>query len=159
MADLRVFSKTDKGSAELAARSGALSMAQRRLLILVDGVRDVEQLSAIVPSGFPDALRVLEDGGFIVLSGQSHFGDDTVARSPAPSIPVAERTSVNEARLRAMTAIGELLGPESAGLVAAIEAARTGAELRPLVREAEHLISEQHGPEAAQTFIARIRRR
>jgi hypothetical protein len=161
MADLRVFSKTDKGSTELATRSGALSMAQRRLLILVDGVRDVEQLSAIVPSGFHDALRVLEEGGFVVLTGQSHFGagTDTVARAAAPSIPVAEMTSVNEARLRAMTAIGELLGPEASGLVAAIEAARTGAELRPLVREAEQLISDQHGPEAAQTFIMRIRRR
>ena len=45
MGDRRVFSKTPKGTAELAARSGALSLAQRRLLILVDGLRDVDELS------------------------------------------------------------------------------------------------------------------
>ena len=81
MPDLRVFGKTEKGSAELATRSGALSMAQRRLLILVDGVRDVDQLAAIVPTGFEASLRALEDalenfaGCAVVISHDRFFLD------------------------------------------------------------------------------------
>jgi hypothetical protein len=155
MADLRVFGKTAKGTAELNARSGALSLSQRRLLILVDGVRDVEQLGTLVPSGLDDALRLLEDGGYIVLAGQS--GRTVLA--PEVSIPEPEVTTVREARMRAARGVTDLLGPAAADLAIAMEAAQSGDELRPLVRDAERLIAEFHGQAAAKAFILAIRRR
>jgi hypothetical protein len=155
MADLRVFGKTSKGTAELAARSGQLSLGQRRLLILVDGVRDVEQLAAMVPAGFADALRALEDGGYIALVGQS----TRTVTPPSMSIPESQLTTVREARTRAARAVTERLGPAADDLAAAIEAAESGDELRPLVREAERLIAAFHGDAAAQAFILRVRRR
>ena len=158
MADLRVFGKTSKGAAELTARSGALALAQRRLLILIDGVRDVDQLAAIVPSALEETLHVLEQGGYITLLGQSTRGADTVQRA-SMSIPAAEMTSVDEARLRAAQAVNELLGPAADDLAMAIEAARTGDALRPLIREAERLVTEAYGAAAAQAFIVGIRRR
>jgi len=158
MADLRIFAKTPSGTAELAARSGALSLAQRRLLILVDGLRDADQLAAIVPSGFEDALRVLEDGGYIALVGQGTGGANTVQRASV-SIPVSEMTTVDEARTRAARAVLDLLGPAAQELANAIEAATTGDTLRPLVREAEQRVSEELGEDAAKDFIVGIRRR
>jgi hypothetical protein len=155
MADLRIFGKTPKGAAELNFRGGALSLAQRRLLILVDGIRDVEQLTAFVPSGFAEAMRVLEDGGYIVLVGQS----TRTVQTPTVSIPVSQMTTVREAKLRAARAVTDLLGPQADDLSAAIESAGSGDELRPLVREAERLIAAIHGEAAAQAFILRVRRR
>jgi len=158
MADLRVFAKTAKGTAELAARSGALSLAQRRLLILVDGVREVDQLAALVPSALAESLAVLEQGGFITLLGGAVGGGDT---EPGAStlIPEAEMTTVFEAKSRAVRAINDLLGPAADALAMAIEAAQSGDELRPLIREAERLVALAHGAATAQAFIVGIRRR
>lgn len=158
MADLRVFGKTPKGAAELAARSGALTLAQRRLLILVDGVRDVDQLAAIVPIALEESLAVLEQGGYIGLAGQNERGADTL-QGVSTSIPEAEMTTVQEARLRAVRAVNELLGPAADALAMAIEGASSGDELRPLIREAERLITLAHGAAAAQAFIVGVRRR
>jgi len=158
MADLRVFAKTPKGAAELAARSGALSLAQRRLLILVDGVRDVGELAALVPSALDESLAVLEHGGFISLVGGADGGADAVQGVPT-TIPEAEMTTVQEAKTRAVRAVNDLLGPSADALAMAIEAARSGDELRPLVREAERLVALAHGAAAAQAFILGIRRR
>ncbi len=158
MADLRVFAKTPKGTAELAARSGALSLGQRRLLILVDGERDVEQLATLVPSALQESVAVLEQGGFIVLVGGAIGSADTVQGVPS-MIPEAEMTTVQEAKTRAVRAVNDLLGPSADALAMAIEAARSGEELRPLIREAERLVGLAHGAAAAQSFIVGIRRR
>jgi hypothetical protein len=158
MADLRVFGKTPKGAAELAARSGALSLAQRRLLILIDGVRDVDQLAMLVPSALGESLAVLEQGEFIALVGGAAGGADTV-QGVSTAIPEADMTTVHEAKTRAVRAVNDLLGPAADALAMAIEAARSGDELRPLIREAERLVAAAHGAAAAQAFILGIRRR
>jgi len=158
MADLRVFAKTPKGTAELAARSGALSLAQRRLLILVDGVREVSELATLVPSALEESLAVLEQGEFIALVGGAAGGAETVQGVPT-AIPEAEMTTVHEAKTRAVRAVNDLLGPAADALAMAIEAARSGDELRPLIREAERLVAIAHGAAAAQAFIVGIRRR
>ncbi len=160
MSDLRIFGKTPRGAAEINARSGELSLSQRRLLILVDGLRDVDQLAAMLPSGVEDSLRTLEAQGYIALVGHSTRGPETLERSyPSPSIPESEMTSVHEARQRAVRALHELLGPAADHLAVAIEAAKNGDQLRPLIREAERLVASAHGVVAAQNFILGIRRR
>jgi hypothetical protein len=165
MADLRVFGKTPKGTTELTARSGALSLAQRRLLILVDGVRDVEQLAELVPSAIGESLAVLEAGGFVALLGGAAESADTVqgaadtVQGVATAIPEAEMTTVHEAKARAVRAINDLLGPAADGLAMAIEAATSGDELRPLIREAQRLVAVAHGAATAQAFIVGVRRR
>lgn len=160
MSDLRIFGKTPKGVAEITARSGGLSLAQRRLLILVDGVRDLTQLSSMLPNGIGDSLQVLETAGFVTLLGYATPPDEFAEPAvPPPSIPEADMTSVHEAKQRAVRALNELLGPAADDLAIAIEAARSGEQLRPLIREAERLITHAHGAAAAQAFIVGIRRR
>jgi hypothetical protein len=158
MADLRIFGKTPKGMAEISTRAGGLSLAQRRLLILVDGTRDADQLAAMVPAGFAESLATLESGGFIAQIGARSADDDVAAPVPM-AIPEAELTSVPEAKARAVRALNELLGPAADVLAIAIEKAAGGEELRPLIREAERLIGSTHGAAAAQAFIVAIRRR
>src|SRR5439155_14834581 len=43
-----VFAKTPKGVAEINARSGALTLQARRVLIMIDGHRPVSELMAVV---------------------------------------------------------------------------------------------------------------
>lgn len=160
MTDLRIFSKTPKGAAEITTRGGGLSMSQRRLLILVDGVRQVDQLAAMLSGGVQESLQALEAGGYITLVGHGTGETESGERAlPPPSIPESEMTSVREARERAVRALNELLGPAADDLAAAIEASRTGDELRPLVREAERLITGSLGAAVARSFIVGIRRR
>jgi hypothetical protein len=61
--------------------------------------------------------------------------------------------------MRAARGVTDLLGPAAADLAIAMEAAQSGDELRPLVRDAERLIAEFHGQAAAKAFILAIRRR
>src|SRR5512140_192637 len=65
-----VYSKTSKGVAEVAARGAALSLAARRILIMVDGKRTVGGLGVLLKPGEIDGvLTTLESQGFIVRSG------------------------------------------------------------------------------------------
>ena len=107
---------------------------------------------------FDESLAVLEQGGFICLVGGAAGDADTVQGVPS-LIPEAEMTTVQEARTRAVRAVNELLGPSADALAMAIEAAQSGDELRPLIREAERLVTLAHGAAAAQAFIVGIRRR
>jgi len=56
-----VFAKTPKGVAEINARSGALTLQARRVLIMIDGRRPVAELMAVVRTGeFEGILTTLE---------------------------------------------------------------------------------------------------
>ncbi len=91
-----VFSKTEKGREEMASRSHGLNPMQRRVLILVDGSKDLDTLAdmipAMVPSGqLQEILTHLLEHGFIVASegdrrAQTHAGGMR-AGAPAPQAP------------------------------------------------------------------------
>lgn len=48
MADNAIYAKTEQGVAEIAARSQSLSSQLRRLLILIDGVKTIDELRNFV---------------------------------------------------------------------------------------------------------------
>jgi hypothetical protein len=61
-----IYAKTAKGAAEVARRSGALSLAARRILIMIDGWRPVSELAPYVAPGEIDGiLATLEAKGMI----------------------------------------------------------------------------------------------
>lgn len=75
-----VFAKTAKGQDEIAARSVGLGPRVRRVLILIDGRRSIEEVGKLVPGDeLADTLRMLEEHGFI----ESASGDDNDATSTA----------------------------------------------------------------------------
>jgi hypothetical protein len=65
-----IFAKTAKGVAEIAARSGALTPAMRRVLIMVDGRRTAAELKLVARDGeFESIVAALLDKGMIEQTG------------------------------------------------------------------------------------------
>ncbi len=62
-----IFSKSDKGREEMSKRSHGLSPLQRRVLILIDGTKDLYAIAAMVPAAqLEQVLPFLAQQGFIV---------------------------------------------------------------------------------------------
>jgi hypothetical protein len=81
-----VYAKTAKGVAEITTRSGALTLAARRVLIMIDGVRPVSELVPLVRSGeFDGILATLKAQGMIELVALSpeQLGDEEERVEPA----------------------------------------------------------------------------
>jgi hypothetical protein len=65
-----IYSKTAKGAAEIAARSGALTPAMRRVLIMVDGRRTAAELELVARDGeFDSIVAALLEKGMIEQTG------------------------------------------------------------------------------------------
>lgn len=65
-----VFTKTPKGQEELTARTGGLTPRQRRVLIMVDGKRTVDELREMLQTDdLQHTLGLLEEDGFIEVAG------------------------------------------------------------------------------------------
>lgn len=92
-----VFEKTEKGQKEIAERGGGLHPRVRRVLILVDGKRSVEQLREFaLADDLSHTLGLLEEEGYIEVKG--------VERSTGALEPV-------EGSLPSITAFRELPDP------------------------------------------------
>jgi hypothetical protein len=67
-----VYTKTPRGVAEIAARGAELAMSTRRVLIMIDGKRTVDEVAVLVRPGEINAIIAqLEGGGFIQRAGAS----------------------------------------------------------------------------------------
>jgi hypothetical protein len=170
-----IYAKTPKGVAEVAARTAQLSMTTRRVLIMMDGKRTVDELSVLVRPGEIDAIvDQLESAGL----AQKAAG--AVAAEPAPAIasPGEEERrptttisasvmddreltpiTLEEAKRRAVRELNDRLGPEAEVLAIRIEACRSIEDFRERVREAERFVTAALGATAAQDYLRALRRR
>ncbi|MCX8145007.1 MAG: hypothetical protein N3C59_01570 [Azovibrio sp.] len=81
-----VFKKTPRGIDEIQSRPGQLSPRLRRLLILIDGQRNVEALRAMVNiDDLTHVLGTLEEEGYIELVGVEQE-DGGLADGPLPPV-------------------------------------------------------------------------
>ncbi|MDP3638102.1 MAG: helix-turn-helix domain-containing protein [Azonexus sp.] len=63
-----IFAKTPKGHEEITVKAGGLTPRQRRVLIMIDGKRTVDELRDMLQtSDLQNTLGLLEDSGFIEL--------------------------------------------------------------------------------------------
>lgn len=168
-----VYSKTPKGVAEIAARSVQLSMTTRRILIMIDGKRSVDELLPMVRPGELDGIiSQLEGSGLIqraTVSGALDVPtingrDAEFAFPPAGPNTVgidehANPITLDEAKRRAVRELNDRLGPDAETLSIRIEQCRTIEEFRTRVREAERFVSLALGPTAAQEYLRALRRR
>jgi len=61
-----IFAKTPQGVAEVEKRAAGLTPRQRRVLIMIDGKRTVDELAAMaLVEDLPGTLALLTDGGLI----------------------------------------------------------------------------------------------
>jgi hypothetical protein len=179
--DKLVFAKTSKGVAEVATRGGALNMAARRVLIMIDGRRSVAELGAMLRNSELDVvINLLEAQGFISRQGSGFAGPTTMAfglrvdeprestLAPREALDVNtvandsdERplVTIEEAKRRAVRELTERLGPEAEIMAIRLEQTRTAEELRERLREAERLVAGLMGEAAAADYLRALRNR
>lgn len=181
MDETLVYVKTPKGTAEVAARGGTLSLAARRVLIMIDGKRTAGDLAPLMRAGeIEGALVMLEAQGFIQRADgpPRNAGSGTpTARAMEPLPPamapgtldvatvmnegVGERNllTLEEAKRRAVREVSDRLGPDGDIIATRIEKCRNADDLRERLREAERLIAGFYNEAAAQDFVRALRRR
>lgn len=170
-----VYSKTPIGIAEISLRSAQLPMATRRVLIMVDGKRTVDDLSVVVKPGEIEAvLARLESGGLIqrvsqlpALDVPTIYGRDSessaTTRGPVTGDGFDDRDpnpiTLEEVKRRAVRGLTDRLGPTADSLAMRLEGCRTIEEFRYCVREAERFITSALGRDVAQEYLKSLRRR
>lgn len=161
--DRLVYAKTAKGVAEVNSRSGAVSLAARRVLIMIDGRRTITELAPLARAGEISAIiEQLEAQGFVHRA--------QAGAAVAPALPPAPEASeeLGEDRLfanfeavkrRAVRELSDRLGPDAEVMAVRIEHCRGTEELRQRLHEAERLVAGMLGDAHAQEFLRALRRR
>lgn len=81
-----VFAKTPRGYEEIDTKAGGLTPRQRRVLIMVDGKRTVDDLRAMLQADdLQHTLGLLEEDGFIQIKALINGSIKTLA--PEASLP------------------------------------------------------------------------
>ncbi len=154
-----IFFKTELGKAEVAQRSGQISPALRRILIMADGKRAVNELQAHARAGevFP-ILRELQGLGLIdtldetaVLPAPAASGF-VVLSSGEEARPANDLEEFAKVRQAASSFVEQKLGLASVPICVAIDRCRNPAELRKMLRGVEIFVSDNLSAEAAQQF-------
>lgn len=135
-----VFAKTAKGHDEISTKAGGLTPRQRRVLIMVDGKRTVEELRAMLQADdLQHTLGLLEEMGCIeIASVVDEQGQASVPDGPLPSItafrPLPEPANPKElemAKNYMMNSLKAFVGPYShLTIVEAVYAASSHDTLR-----------------------------
>lgn len=151
------YRKTPKGLAEVETRAHRLMPRVRNTLILLDGVRTLDELRAMVSQGLDENIQLLLDGEFIEPTVAPER-PRAAARSepPPPSVPEAPGRDFLAVRREAVRVVNEQLGPVAESVAIKMERAKSAAELRPLLGTAAQLIQTVRGGQAAQAFRERF---
>lgn len=153
------YIKTDSGRTEVAGRSRALSAVQRRVLIVVDGKKTVNDLGAFVRVGELEAaldhlLRegLIESTDFITSlqtpAAPGYAAADTTEPPRAATCP----QEFEKVRDEASRFVSERLGGAGQPICEAIERCNSPAELRKLLRGVEIFIGQRLSAETTQAF-------
>lgn len=158
-----VPSKTERGRQEIADRSGQLTPLQRRVLILVDGKRAVNDLGAFVRVGeLESALGHLLALGLVAADGEPALLEPPVAAGFSSSHPgELERPATSaeayaQVRGAASAFVRERLGNAGDPLCAAIERCANPQDLRKVLRGIEVFVSQRLDQETALAFARRF---
>ena len=153
------LAKTDKGRLEIAERSGALSAVQRRLLILVDGKKTVNDLGAFVRVGeLTGALYHLQDLGLIAATGelavlQAPAAPGFMSSKPAElERPATSPREFSRVRDEAALFVRERLGDAGSPICAAIDRCASPDELRSMLRGIEVFVGQRLDAQTTQAF-------
>lgn len=175
-----LYVKTDKGRQEIETRAGGLPAKLRRLLIMIDGRKTLDELMSQtgLSIDMDSMLQQLQDGGYVDLEGvappslaqaaswvpvQSVVTSTNIPSAPAPVTAVPQYGPVSEVDLA--TARGLMLecariylGLMGAALVRRIEAAAGEAALRACVPAWHMALREsKSGRAVAETHFHTVR--
>jgi len=153
------YIKTDKGRVEMASRSGALNALQRRVLIVVDGKRTVNDLEAFVRVGELDAVMdfllqegmIESTGNIVLLQAPAAPGFAAAEASEAPRA-ATDPEEFKKIRQQASAFVTENLGDSGDPICNAIDRCNSPAELRKLLRGVEIFIGQRLSVQTTQSF-------
>jgi hypothetical protein len=152
-------------------RSAQLAMTARRVLIMIDGKRSVDELAMLLPPGAIDSvIAQLESAGLIQRANQSGPIDvPTISGGREDAMPTPaggggggddpNPMTLDEAKRRAVRELNDRLGPDAETLSMRIERCRTIEDFRERVREAERFVTAMLGSAAGQDYLRALRRR
>ncbi len=159
-----VYRKSVKGSEAIATRQHGLGPKMRSMLILVDGKRDLEELTRLAQVlGDPQQLtgQLLHDGFIEEVAAASSSGSSRP--SPVPAVATAapgqSAVSLTDAQRFATRRLLALLGPTAEPVCLRIEATRTAPDFQASVKRAEGLVRELRGVQVAAEFAAEMQTR
>lgn len=151
--DTTVFRKTDTGREEVTTRGQALHQRYRRALILVDGKKDLAEMSVLLrPGEIEVVFPHLYDRALIeIISGEELARDTT----RVPMVPAARDPEVfAEIRARIVAEVEAKIGEGADMVVGEIIASETADELRVKLRDLESIfvgvLGENEGAQLAR---------
>ena len=166
-----IYAKTPKGVTEVGARTAQLPMTSRRVLIMMDGKRTIDELAVLVRPGEIEAIITqLESAGLAQKADGAGVAAEPVNRVAGSEAPNTVQASVmderelspitlEEAKRRAVRELNDRLGPDAEVIAMRIEHCRSIEEFRERVREAERFVAAALGASAAQDYLRALRRR
>jgi len=161
--DWLVYAKTAKGVAEVGSRSGSVSLAARRVLIMIDGKRTVAELAPLARTGdIGTIIEQLEAQGLVHPAGEGAPAPSTTSPAPEQNEDLGEdrlSTNFEAVKRRAVRELSDRLGPDAEVMAVRIEHCRNTDELRQRLHEAERLVAGMLGDAQAQEFLRGLRRR
>ena len=152
-----IYRKTDKGKHEVAQRSPALEGHARRLLIMIDGLRDSNELSVYVRAGeYERTLERLLAEGYIEEIGADEADPGRVARAPAANDPVVFAGIKIQAMTELRSRMRGRLAPMADLLIEEINACASPLEMRDKLRKLEESLTRLLGAEEGVALARRI---
>lgn len=159
-----VFAKTPKGQEEVVAKSGGLTPRQRRVLIMVDGKRSVEELrTMLLADDLQNTLGLLEEleliavtsaGGTPVTAAQSLPPITAFSPLPADTDPLRLQMARNFMVNTVNTFVGAL---GASSLLDRLAKADGHAGLRALYDEWYHaIVSSRDGRREAEALRSKL---
>lgn len=147
--------KTDLARQALSIRDGSLSMRERRVLILCDGQRGVEELTSMLGPETPSHIRRLRDAGYLVAVVEA-----PPPRAPVPAIePVAasvRRRSLVAAKLYLLGMLELQRNPDAARHRDRLQAAQNDEDTLAQLFAALHCLRQAASPTLAQRVRERL---
>ena len=152
-----IYRKTDKGKQEVADRTFGLQAHVRRLLVMIDGQRDLEELSVYVRAGELDGtLARLLSEGYIEEVGDDPMLSGRVGQAPAANDPVVFAGIKIQAMTEVRSRLRGRLSPVADLLIAEINGCTSALALRAKLRTLEETLVRLLGQEEGIAFARRI---
>ncbi len=161
-----VFAKTPKGQDEIASRAGGLTPRQRRVLIMIDGKRTVDDLREMLQADdLQHTLGLLEEEAYIEMIRATDAAGKTTSASPLPSITAfgdlpdgTDSVRLQQARNFMMNTLNAFVGAlGTSSLLDRIENAGGHPELRGLYDEWYHaIVMSREGKREAEALRTKL---
>lgn len=158
-----VLRKTDLGIAAIKERDRSVAPRSRTLLIMVDGVKSVQELTRFSSDAAHSTqlLNELVAQGMVVETNANSL-TPTTSQPPSPTAPQAARALDSESPARdlkmsiraASRMLESLIGPASVTLCLQLEKCKTQEEFVAMVIDFRRVVASAASQKKADEFVA-----